>query len=60
MGWEESIIRLIFAEAEDEALLGLAELGNIYILGLLSTKFEKSEGENPSLRNHFTEIYQTF
>ena len=28
-GWEESIIRLISAEAEAEALLGLVELGNI-------------------------------
>ena len=27
-GWVESIIRLISAEAEAEALLGLAELGN--------------------------------
>ena len=27
-GWVESIIKLISAEAEDEALLGLAELGN--------------------------------
>ena len=27
VGWEESIIRLISAEAEAEALLGLAELG---------------------------------
>ena len=28
VGWVESIIRLISAEAEAEALLGLAELGN--------------------------------
>ena len=28
-GWVESIIRLISTEAEAEALLGLAELGNI-------------------------------
>ena len=28
-GWVESIIRLISAKAEAEALLGLAELGNI-------------------------------
>ena len=27
-GWEEVIIKLISAEAEVEALLGLAELGN--------------------------------
>ena len=30
-GWVESRIRLISAEAEAEALLGLAELGNITI-----------------------------
>ena len=29
VGWVESIIRLISAEAEAEALLGLAELGNM-------------------------------
>ena len=29
-GWVESIIRLISAEAEAEALICLAELGNIY------------------------------
>ena len=28
VGWVESIIKLISAEAEAEALLGLAELGN--------------------------------
>ena len=28
VGWVESIIRLISADAEAEALLGLAELGN--------------------------------
>ena len=28
-GWEESIIKLISAEAEAEVLLGLAELGKI-------------------------------
>ena len=30
-GWVESIIRLISAEAEAEALLGLAELGNYWL-----------------------------
>ena len=30
VGWSEVIIRLISAEAETEALLGLAELGNKY------------------------------
>ena len=34
VGWEESRIKLISAEAE--ALLGLAELGNIYS-GVLKT-----------------------
>ena len=31
-GWVESRIRLISAEAEAEALLGLAELGNIFFI----------------------------
>ena len=31
-GWVESRIRLISAETEAEALLGLAELGNITII----------------------------
>ena len=34
--WEDSIIKLISAEAEAEVLLGLAELGNIKLKAIKS------------------------
>ena len=39
-GWEESRIKLISAEAEAEALLGLAELGNTFFYCSSSNKIQ--------------------
>ena len=50
-GWVESIIGLISAEAEAEALLGLAEIGNI-ILILLRSNILKTEQFIPRTYSH--------
>ena len=57
---EESIIKIISAEAEAEALLGLAELGNIITFTKFNSTNVSLKTDDLIIRTGFHQIYKLF